>query len=129
MIEPFVGDLKTSAKRNEDFRRVLFSAKQMQLVVMSLRPGEEIGTEVHDVDQLIYVTGGQGRVVLDGRAQELEAGSVVCVPAGVQHNVINAPGGEMKLFTIYAPPEHAPGTVHPTREDAEAEERLPAFIA
>jgi mannose-6-phosphate isomerase-like protein (cupin superfamily) len=129
MTEPFVGDLEAYTKRNTDFRRVLFSARHAQLVVMNLRPGEEIGTEVHEVGQLLYVISGEGRVVLDGLGYEVEKGTVVCVPAGMQHNVIASTFSPMKLFTIYAPPEHTPGTVHRTRVDAEVEDLLPALSA
>ena len=104
---------------------MLFSARHMQLVVMCLQPGEEIGTEVHDVDQLIYVVEGEGRIVLDGRAESVDKGMVVCVPAGVQHNVISRPREPIRIFTIYAPPEHAPGTVHETKADADAPLRQP----
>jgi mannose-6-phosphate isomerase-like protein (cupin superfamily) len=129
VTDPFVGELKNLTRNNTDFRRVLFSAKQLQLAVMSLQPGEETGTEVLEVDHLIYVISGDGRVVLDGRGKEVAGGMVVCVPAGVQHNVISAPGGALKLFTVYAPPEHAPRTVHETSADAEAAELFPALLA
>src|SRR5690348_6911453 len=122
MRGPFVGNLKSYARRNTSFRHVLFTARQMQLVVMSLQPGEEIGTEVHEVDQLIYIVEGEGRVVLDGEGATVERGTVVCVPAAVQHNVIAGKGEALKLFTVYAPPDHAPGTVHETKADAEAGE-------
>jgi mannose-6-phosphate isomerase-like protein (cupin superfamily) len=112
--------LKRQTKHNTSFRRALFTAKHMQLVVMCLQPGEEIGTEVHDVDQLIYIVDGEGRVVLDGRDEKVVKGMVVCVPAGVQHDVITENGEAMKFFTIYAPPEHAAGTVHETKADAAA---------
>jgi mannose-6-phosphate isomerase-like protein (cupin superfamily) len=119
MTEPYVGKLKTEAKRNTYFRKVQFSARHSQLVLMSLRPGEEIGTEVHEVDQIIYIVEGEGRAVLDGRPQPIEDGMVVCVPAGVQHNVISSNRGALKLFTVYSPPAHAPETVDKTKADAE----------
>jgi mannose-6-phosphate isomerase-like protein (cupin superfamily) len=127
-MEPYVSKLKRQTKANHNFRQVLFSAGHIQLVLMSLQPGEEIGTEVHEVDQLIYVVDGEGRVVLDGRGKKVEEGMVVCVPAGVQHNVIGANGEPMKLFTIYAAPEHAPGTVHKTKADAERTPTQPATV-
>jgi mannose-6-phosphate isomerase-like protein (cupin superfamily) len=120
MSDPYVSELKTYAKHNANFRQVLFTSKHMQLVVMCLQPGEEIGTEVHEVDQLIYVVDGEGRAVLDGQTEKVKKGIVMCVPAGVQHNVICADGEALKLFTVYGPPQHAPGTVHQTRADAEA---------
>lgn len=115
MREAYVAALKSDTKHNQSFRRALFTGRQLQLVIMSLQPGQEIGTEVHEVDQLIYIVEGKGRVVLDGERVQIENGMVVCVPAGVQHNVINAMGDAMKLFTIYAPPEHLAGTVQETR--------------
>jgi mannose-6-phosphate isomerase-like protein (cupin superfamily) len=122
MIDPYVGKLKSYARHNTSFRHVLFTARQMQLVVMSLQPGEEIGTEVHEVDQLIYFVEGEGKVVLDGEGVTVEKGTVVCVPAGVQHNVIAGKSEAVKLFTVYAPPVHVPGTIHKTKADAEAGE-------
>jgi mannose-6-phosphate isomerase-like protein (cupin superfamily) len=119
-FEPLVTDLIDSTIENARFRQVLFTGRSSQLVVMCLRPGEEIGTEVHEVDQLLYVVEGEGRVVLEGRGQRIEPGTMACVPAGIQHNVINSPVAPMKLFTVYSPPEHAPGSVHATRDEAEA---------
>jgi mannose-6-phosphate isomerase-like protein (cupin superfamily) len=101
---------------------VLFTASHSQLVIMSLLPGEEIGTESHDVDQTLYVVDGAGMVVFDGVEKDFEKGMVVVVPAGVRHNVINTDDDPMKLFTIYAPPQHAVGTVHRTKAEAEASE-------
>jgi mannose-6-phosphate isomerase-like protein (cupin superfamily) len=119
MSEAYIGKLKSDTKHNHSFRRALFTGGHLQLVIMSLQPGEEIGTEVHEVDQLLYFVDGDGRVVLDGERVEVEKGMVVCIPAGVQHNVINANGDAMKLFTVYAPPEHAAGTVQETSEEAD----------
>jgi mannose-6-phosphate isomerase-like protein (cupin superfamily) len=122
MARAYVAKLKKDAEHNEFFRRVLFTGDHSQLVAMSLLPGEEIGTEVHEVDQLIYVVEGEGKVVLEGRGEKIDEGMVVCVPARTQHNVVNANHEPMKLFTVYAPPQHRPGTVHRTRADAEVEE-------
>ena len=129
MVEPMVIDVKDTAKENELFRRVMFTGTKSQLVVMSLRPGEEIGLETHDVDQLIYVVKGDGVAVIDAKDYELEGGAIVCVPAGLRHNIINRGEKPMKLFTVYAPAQHAPGTVHATKQDAiaaEAKESVPA---
>ncbi|HET7465283.1 MAG TPA: cupin domain-containing protein [Candidatus Dormibacteraeota bacterium] len=126
MTKGFVGDIKKAAKENDFFRRVLFTGKSSQLVLMSLEPGEDIGAEVHSVDQIIYVVDGEGMVELDGDKKEFEKGDVVFVPAGVRHNVVNSEDKEaMKLFTVYAPPQHADGTIHPTKADAEAAEAKP----
>ena len=122
MAEPYVVDVKKAAKVNDCFRKVLYTGRSSQLVLMSLLSGEEIGTEVHEVDQILYIVEGDGKVVLDGLGKDFEKGSILCVPAGVQHNVINTGDGPLKLFTVYAPPQHAPGTVHRTRADAELAE-------
>jgi len=123
MTEGYVVDIKKAAKDNDFFRKVLFTGTKSQLVLMSLRPGEEIGTEVHKVDQVLYVVDGEGSVVLGGVDKEFVKGEIVFVPAGVRHNVINTGVEPMKLFTIYAPPQHAPGTVHRTKAVAEEAER------
>ena len=122
MTKPYVAKLKKEAKRNELFRKVLFTGKSSQLVLMSLEPGEDIGSETHDVDQLLFVVEGEGKVVLDGRDERFEDGMVVCVPAGTRHNILNTDDEPMRLFTVYAPPQHAPGTVHVTKADAQAAE-------
>ena len=120
MTNGFVTNIKRAAKENENYRDVLFTAGKSQLVLMSLHCGEEIGMEVHDGDQILYVVDGDGFAVLDGSEQDIEKGSIVFVPAGVRHNVINTDDDPMKLFTIYAPPQHAPGTVEPRKEAFEA---------
>jgi mannose-6-phosphate isomerase-like protein (cupin superfamily) len=132
MLEPRVIDIKQAANRNSDFRNVLFTGGHSQLVVMALRPAEEIGTEVHrDVDQLLYVVNGQGVAVLGDVRESLVEGEVLCVPAGTTHNVINTGDEPLKLFTVYAPPQHAPETVHHTKSDADMaeENEIPAAIA
>jgi len=122
MIQPRIIDVKDEAKQNTFFRKVRYTAAKTQLVIMSLLPGEEIGTEAHDGDQLLYAVKGQGVAVINGVRQPLEKGSVVCVPMGIMHNVINTGEDALKLFTIYAPPQHAAGTVQATKEEAEAAE-------
>ncbi len=119
MTQPYVENLKKEAKDNELFRKVLFTGDHSQLVLMALQQGEEIGTEVHEVDQLIYIVSGEGKTVLDGSGTAIEKGMVVCVPAGVQHNVVNTGDKPMKLFTIYAPAAHRPGEVDRTKAEAE----------
>ena len=124
MNDPYVSDLKHAAKENEFFRKVVFTGTGGQLVLMSLRPGEEIGTEVHDVDQLLYAVDGKGEAILGGVGHEFDKGTVVCVPAGVEHNIINTGDEPLKLFTVYAPPQHPAGTVHETKADALAAEAV-----
>ncbi len=103
---------------------MLFTATHMQLVVMSLLPGEEIGAETHDhVDQFIRVEAGTGKAVLDGVESELEDDSIVVIPAGTHHNIVNTSESLLlKLYSIYSPPEHPAGTVHKTKAEADAAE-------
>jgi mannose-6-phosphate isomerase-like protein (cupin superfamily) len=104
-------ELKDLAKENEYFRQVLFTGVHSQLVVMALTPGEEIGEEVHDVDQFIYLLKGEGEATLSGKVMPFAKGDALCVPAGTLHNVTNSGEAPMKLFTVYSPPQHAAGTV------------------
>lgn len=121
----YVVNLEKEALENDYFRRVLFTAKNSQLVVMSLRAGEDIGMEVHTVDQFIRIESGDGLADLDEKEYEIADGSGIVIPAGTKHNIINTGDDEMKLYTIYSPPEHADGTIHKTKGDAEAEEKTP----
>ena len=115
----YVTNIENDTLENDDFRRVLYTAKHSQLVLMSLRANEEIGEETHELDQFIRVEAGQGLAVLDGVAHRLSDGSAVVIPAGTKHNVINVSDmEELKLYTIYSPPEHRDGTVHKTKGDA-----------
>ena len=121
----YVTDIERRTLENEYFREVLFTGPHSQLVVMSLRPGEEIGMETHDdVDQFIRFEAGKGKVVLNGREQAVEDGSAVVIPAGTEHNVVNTSASEaLKLYSIYTPPEHPDGTVHKTKAEAEEYEK------
>jgi mannose-6-phosphate isomerase-like protein (cupin superfamily) len=122
-MKGYVTNIEKDTLDNQDFRRVLYTAKNTQLVLMSLRANEEIGEETHDLDQFIRVEAGQGLAVMDGVAHRLEDGSAIVIPAGTKHNVINVSDtDEMKLYTLYSPPEHRDGTVHKTRSDALAHE-------
>ncbi len=125
----YVGAIEELALRNTYFRQVLFTAKHAQLVLMSLQPGEEIGDEVHaDVDQFFRIEGGDARFVFNEKEERLvHAGDGVVVPAGTYHNVINASKtAPLKLYTIYSPPNHPDGTVHKTKAEAEAAEKVHA---
>ena len=114
----FVINIEKATLQNDNFRKVLNTAKNSQLVVMSLLPGEDIGSEVHDLDQFIRIETGQGKVVLDGEEHTVEDDWAVVIPAGVEHNVVNTSSSEkMKLYSIYSPPEHPDGTVHATKAD------------
>lgn len=122
MSPGYVIDIQKAAEANDFFRKVLVTADKSQLVVMSLRPGEDIGLEVHDGDQTLCIVKGAGLAVIGGVEQTIHAGTVVFVPAGATHNVINGEAEPMKLFTLYAPPQHRVGTVHRTKQDASAAE-------
>lgn len=113
-------DIEKATIENDLFRKVLYTGEKLQLVLMALKPGEDIGMETHpDTDQFIRVEAGEGRAMIDGEEFELHDGSVVVVPAGLEHNVTNTSRTEaLKLYTIYAPPEHPDGTVHRTKEEA-----------
>ena len=120
-MKGFVDDIEKLTERNEHFRHVLYTAKQMQLVLMALRPGEEIGEEVHpDRDQFFRVEAGRGEIWIDGDRSEIKADMAMIVPAGARHNVVNTGGSPLKLYTLYAPPEHLDKTVHATKSEAEA---------
>lgn len=111
-------NIEQEAKQNINFRKVLYTAKSSQLVVMSLKPGEDIGLEVHQVDQFLRIEVGQGKVILNGVEHDLTDGSAIVVPAGTSHNIINTGSTEMKLYTVYSPPDHLDGIVHKTKADA-----------
>ncbi|HOT93994.1 MAG TPA: cupin domain-containing protein [Methanoregulaceae archaeon] len=120
MKKGFITDIETATIENTDFRRVLYTGRFTQLVLMSLPPGEEIGMEVHDdVDQFFRFEEGEGMVVIDGVETAVRDGSGVIVPSGAMHNVVNtSKTANLKLYTIYGPPEHLDGTVHRTRKEA-----------
>lgn len=120
-MKGFVEDIEALAAGNVDFRRVLYTAKNCQLVLMALQPGEAIGAEVHTLDQFFRVEEGSGESVIDGVRTPIRAGFALIIPAGAQHNIINTGSGPMKLYTLYAPPNHRDGVVHHTRQDAEAD--------
>lgn len=115
----YVTNIEKLSLENENFRKVLYTDKNTQLVLMSLLPGEDIGKEVHDVDQFLRVEKGTGTAVLNDISHDLADGSVIIVPAGTKHNVINSKAGPMKLYTLYMPPHHRDGVVHKTKADAE----------
>ncbi len=116
----FVTNIEEATEKNENFRRVLFTAPNSQLVLMTLQPNEDIGMEVHpNVDQFFRFEEGEGKVIIDGEEHAIKDGFAVVVPAGSQHNVINTSASEpLKLYTIYSPPNHPDGTVHKTKAEA-----------
>ena len=123
-MKGYVVDIEKETERNTDFRRVLYTGKHSQLVLMSIEPGEEIGEETHDdVDQFFRFEEGEGKVIIDGVEHHVKDGNGVIVPAGAKHNVINTSKlVNLKLYTIYSPPEHQDGIVRHTRKEAMASE-------
>lgn len=120
-MKGFVGDIEDLTEENEKFRHVLYTGKYLQLVLMSLQPGEEIGEEVHDDrDQFFRIEEGSGEIIIDGVANPVEDDIAVIVPAGAKHNVRNTGDEPLRLYTIYGPPEHVDGTVHATKAEADA---------
>ena len=119
----FKTNIEDKAIQNEYFREVLYTAQHSQLVVMSLLPNEEIGVETHEiVDQFIRVEEGSGKAILNGEEMMLTSGDAIIIPAGVEHNVINTSAeNSLKLYTVYSPAHHKDGTIHKTKEEAEAD--------
>lgn len=123
-MKGYVTNIERKTVKNADFRRVLYTGKHSQLVLMSLKPGEEIGEETHeDVDQFFRFEKGEGKVIIDGVEHRVKDGDAVIVPAGARHNVINtSKRANLRLYTIYSPPEHQDGVVRHTKEEALASE-------
>ena len=121
VMKGYVQDIESLAIKNVEFRRVVYTAKNSQLVLMALKPKEEIGMEVHKLDQFFRVEEGSGDAVLDGVRTAIRAGFAVVIPAGTNHNIINTGTVPMKLYTLYSPPNHRDGVVHHTRAEAEAD--------
>jgi mannose-6-phosphate isomerase-like protein (cupin superfamily) len=122
-MKGFNGNIEELTLENGNFRKVLYTAAHSQLVLMSLKPNEEIGMEVHEEnDQFFRFESGQGQVTIDGNVYEVKDGSAIVVPAGAEHNVANTSGAqELKLYTIYSPAHHAVGVVRATKAEAEAD--------
>ena len=122
-MKGFVGDIQALTEQNSDFRRVLYTGKHLQLVLMALKSGEEIGEEVHeDRDQFFRVEKGEGEIWIDGNRSKFKSDDAMIVPAGARHNVVNTGDKLLQLYTIYAPPEHRDGVVRITKADAAASE-------
>jgi mannose-6-phosphate isomerase-like protein (cupin superfamily) len=121
-MKGYVTTLEKETRKNADFRRVLYTGKHSQLVLMSLKPGEEIGMETHkDVDQFFRFEGGEGKVIIDAVEHRVKDGDGVIIPAGAKHNVVNtSKQSELKLYTIYSPPEHIDKIVRHTKAEAVA---------
>ncbi len=122
-MKGFVTNIEKDTLENNNFRKVIFTTNHSQLVLMTLLPNEEIGEEIHDVDQFFRVEAGMAKVYIDGEEHDVEDGFAIVVPAGSKHNVINISDSEkLRLYTIYMPPHHKDGTVHVTKEEALADE-------
>jgi mannose-6-phosphate isomerase-like protein (cupin superfamily) len=116
----FNKDMVTLAKANSFFQKEVYLDKNVQIVLMSLEPGEDIGEETHRADQTTYFVDGTGSAVLDGRSTKVAANHMIVIPQGTKHNIINKGATPLKLFSVYAPPAEDPGIKHKTKADAEA---------
>jgi len=120
-MKGYVANIEDATKENNNFRKVLYTGRNSQLVVMSLMPGEEIGMEVHALDQFIRLEKGRGKVILDGVEHEVRDDWAIVIPAGTNHNVVNTGDKPLKLYTLYSPPEHKMSVMHATKADALAD--------
>lgn len=119
----YIEDVADATKRNTFFRKVLATGEHSQVVAMCLQPKEDIGEEVHPhVDQILVLVGGTADAVIEGKRTPVGPGWLVQVPAGARHNIVNTGSADLRLYTVYSPPQHAPGTIHRTKADAEAAE-------
>lgn len=122
LAEAFTGDIEKETLQNTDYRRVIFTGPNMQLVLMAIPPGEEVGVETHkDHDQFVRIESGKGKAILNGKKTDLEDGMAVLVPAGTTHNIVNTGDEVLKLYTLYGPPEHPKGTVEKTKAEEKKE--------
>jgi len=116
----FISNIEKKTRENSYFRQVLYTGQHVQLVLMCLKPNEEIGMEVHEItDQFLRIEKGEGKVIMNGEEQNIKDGDVIIVPAGTKHNIINTSSTDvLQLYTIYAPPHHKDGITHQTKQDA-----------
>lgn len=121
-MKGFIDNIEKLTKENNNFRKVLYTGRYSQLVLMSLAPGEEIGEEVHGLDQFLRIEEGKGKAIVGALEYEVEDGTAIIVPAGTLHNVINTGDLPLKLYTIYSPPNHRDGVLHSTKNDAMGDE-------
>lgn len=117
-MKGYIVNLEKVTLGNSHFRRVLYTAKHSQLVLMSIKPGEDIGEEMHTLDQFIRIEKGEGKAIIDGVEHGIKSEDGIIIPAGARHNIINTSSSDLKLYTIYSPPEHRDGVVHATKADA-----------
>jgi len=121
-MKGYITNIEKLSLENTNFRTVLYTAKNSQLVVMSIKPGEDIGSEVHELDQFIRCEAGQGKAILNDVEHDISDGYAIIVPSGAKHNIINtSKDTDLKLYTLYSPPNHKNHTIHTTKADAEAD--------
>ncbi len=120
-MKGFKSNIEKDTLKNENFRKVVYTGKHLQVVLMSLKPGEDIGLETHGTtDQFFRFEGGNGKCIIDGNEYKVENGDAIVIPAGAKHNVINTDSVKgLKMYTIYAPPQHKDGLINATKKDAE----------
>ena len=116
-MKGFHANIEEETLKNTDYRRVLYTAKHSQLVLMCLKPGEEIGEEVHELDQFLRFEAGEGKAIINGTEYAVKHGDAVIVPEGARHNFINTGSVDLKLYTVYSPPAHLLDTLQPTKAD------------
>lgn len=122
-MKGFTGNIEKITEENENFRKVIYTARYSQLVVMSIPPKGEIGEEVHGLDQFLRIESGRGKAILNGVEHAIEDGSAIVVPAGTLHNIVNSSAEKpLKLYTVYSPPNHRDGVIHKTKEEADKNE-------
>lgn len=126
-LKPYAENIEKLTLENTNFRKVLYTAAHSQLVLMSLLPGEDIGNEVHHVDQFFRFEAGKGKSVIDGIEYPVSDGTAILVPAGAWHNIVNTGVEALKLYTVYAPANHIDGRLHVTKADAVADEEDEEF--
>jgi len=127
-MKGYITNIEKETLENTDYRRVLYTTRNTQLVLMNIQPGDEIGEEVHQLDQFIRIEKGNAKVVIDGTETEVGDGFAIVVPQGARHNVINIDETELKLYTLYAPPAHKDGTIEKTKAD-EHEEHFDGVVS
>jgi mannose-6-phosphate isomerase-like protein (cupin superfamily) len=126
-MKAFIADIEDRTEANSDFRHVIYTGPHMQLVLMALEPGEEIGEEVHEgTDQFFRVEDGKGEIWIDGQKTPIESDTGIVIPAGTRHNIRNTGRKPLRMYTLYAPPQHPDGTIHRTRAEAVAAEHAGA---
>ena len=122
-MQGYIANIEKITKENNNFRQVLYTGRYSQLVIMSLKPREEIGEEVHGLDQFLRVEEGKGKAIVGDKTYDIEDGTAIVVPAGTKHNVINTSADKpLKLYTIYSPPNHRDRVVHKTKQEAMSDE-------